>query len=177
MSPSPESLVTSSSHTLVKSSWTWSFETLLWISMVSAALDCGQISPKVHPKHFQRLWIKNGIQSRKDGTSRPSSSFHIFLPVVGVELLFIFLGNLTNNHVTRNFNFSHKLQSLILYDWKYISSISRAMTQFIGQCIFLVAIRTSGLYLLKLKSGGTRKKPLSFTRFSFCFLRLDSKSY
>lgn len=96
--------------------------------MVSAALDCGQINPKVHSKHFQRLWIKNGIQSRKDGTSQPSSSFHIFLPVVRVELPFIFLGNLTNNHVTRNFNFSHKLQNLILYDWKYISSISRAMT-------------------------------------------------
>ncbi|CAD7679313.1 unnamed protein product [Nyctereutes procyonoides] len=31
-----------------------------------------RISPKVHSKHFQRLWIRNVIQSRNDGTDGPS---------------------------------------------------------------------------------------------------------
>lgn len=131
--------------------------------MSSAALGCGQISPRVHSKHFQRLWIEDGIQSRNDGTGRPSNSFHIFLPIIGARLLFIFLGNLTTNHVTRNFNFSPKLHSLILYYWGNISPISRTMILSYRMMYFPVAIRTVGLFLLKLKSGDTReKKPLFF---------------
>lgn len=72
--------------------------------------------------------IENGIQSRNEGTIGSSDYFHIFLPVVGFRLLFIFLGYLTWNHVIGNINFSQKLNSMIPSYWKNISPTNRAAT-------------------------------------------------
>ena len=98
-----------------------------------------------------------------------TSSYHV---------LFIFLGNLTSNHISRNFKFSPKLHSLIFYYWKNISPVSRAMTLSQRTVYFPCCSRDFWFVFAQAEvSWQQEKKSLSFTMFSFCFLRLDSKSY
>lgn len=97
--------------------------------MSSASLDCHQITPKASWNTAKGLIsIENGIQSRNEGTIVSSDCFHIFLPVVGFKLLFIFLGYLAWNHVIGNINFSQKLNGMIPSYWKNISLPNRAVT-------------------------------------------------
>ena len=100
----------------------------------------------------------------------PQDYFFTFQSVVRMLLLFLFLGNLTNNYVTWNITFLKKLHNRLRYCWKNFSPLHRAVVLF-KSTGYVHCCHMDGWLVSSQLRWHQKKAWLSFTGFSFLFLK------